>query len=89
MKPSATAWTRHTDKPASDSPVLNEATVRPYGPAGVGIMTAHPVGLVISVGVILIAVFALPEAAVFFIGSLAVGAVFGFFLWLRHRNRGF
>jgi hypothetical protein len=48
-------------------------------------MTAHPVGLVISVGVILIAVFALPEAAVFFIGSLAVGAVFGFFLWLRHR----
>ncbi len=85
MKQPVISWTRHAGRLVPERPVLDETTVRPFGAGGVGIITAHPVGLVISVGVILISIFALPEAAVFFIGSLAVGGVFGFFLWLRHR----
>jgi len=86
MKPSANPWVRQSDKHDSDEPVLDETTVRPQGSYGFGILTAHPVGLLVVAAVILIVVTGIPEARLFFVGSVAVGAVFGLFLWLYHRR---
>jgi hypothetical protein len=55
----------------------------------VGILTEHPVGLLVIAAVILIAVMKLPPAGVFLVASVVVGAPFGFFLWLYHRRKGF
>jgi hypothetical protein len=60
-------------------------TVRPYGPAGVGLLTGHPVGLGVIIGVFAFALAALPPARLFFLLVLPLGGVIGFFLWLRHR----
>jgi hypothetical protein len=85
MKLPVNIWARPSRKFSPEGPVLNETTVRPFGAGGVGIITGHPVGLVFAAGVALIALIALPEARLFFVTSVAVGAIFGFFLWLRHR----
>jgi hypothetical protein len=85
MKSPANSWVRQSNKHDSDEPVLDESTVRPQGSYGVGILTAHPVGLLVVAAVILIVVTGIPAARLFFAGSVAVGAVFGFILWLYHR----
>jgi hypothetical protein len=78
---------RQSDQHDSDEPVLNQTTVRPQGTYGFGILTAHPVGLLVVAAVILIVVTGIPEARLFFAGSVALGALFGFSLWLyRRRN---
>ena len=59
--------------------------VLPFGRYGGGHFTGHPIGLVIVVGLLLMGLVGLPEARWFFSGSLALGCVFGFLLWLRHR----
>jgi hypothetical protein len=41
--------------------------------------------LVVAVGVLLIGLFALPEARWFLGGAFLLGCSWGFFLWLRHR----
>ena len=61
--------------------------LRPYGRFGAGTFTHHPVGLVVAVGVVLMAIFGIPDALPFFIGSLALAGMIGFFLWLYNRNR--
>jgi hypothetical protein len=86
MKPPQKPWTIRTGKYNSDESVLDQATVRPQGSYGFGILTAHPVGLLVVAAVILIVVTGIPEARLFFVGSVAVGAVFGLFLWLYHRR---
>ena len=87
MKPSLSMWKGQAGTRSLPGPVLDLSTVRPYGTYGVGILTAHPVGLVVVAGVILIVVTGIPAARWFFAGSVASGAVFGFFLWLyRRRN---
>lgn len=72
--------------PPSGNPAEDADSV---GPSGVGLITGHPVGLVVAVGVILMAIFGIPGALPFFAGALALGGVIGFFLWLYNRNRGF
>lgn len=52
---------------------------------GVDLMTAHPVGLVVVFGVLLLGLIELPEARWFFGGALLLGVVSGFLLWIRHR----
>jgi len=89
MEPTIQAKPSLTRRREQDDPELNPNTVRPFGRFGVGTVTAHPVGLVVAIGVILIACFALPEAVALLALSLPAGALFGFLLWLRHRNRGF
>jgi hypothetical protein len=64
---------------------LDPTEVRPFGAAGVGLLTGHPVGLVVVAGVIVMVMAQLPEARWFFGGSLVLGAAIGLVLWLRHR----
>jgi len=59
--------------------------VAPFGPGGVGLLTAHPVGLVVVLGVFFMALVELPEARWFFGSALLLGGIFGLVLWLRDR----
>jgi len=59
--------------------------VVPFGRYGGGRLTGHPVGLVIVLGLVLMGLIGIPEARLFFAGSLVLGSVFGLLLWLRHR----
>ncbi len=59
--------------------------VVPFGRYGAGLLTAHPVGLVVVLGLFLMGLAELPEVRWFFAGALLLGGIFGFFLWLRHR----
>ena len=89
MKNHAGSWTPRVGKRDSVEPELDANSLRPYGRYGVGTFTAHPVGLLVVIAVIAIAVMKLPPARAFFICVLPVGGIIGFFLWLRHRNRRF
>lgn len=57
----------------------------PFGPYGAGQWTAHPIGLVIVLGLLLMGLLGLPEYRLFFVGSLVLGGLLGFSLWLRHQ----
>ena len=59
----------------------------PFGPKGAGQWTGHPVGLIIAIGFILMALVGVPESRVFFAASLLLGAVLGCALWLWHRSK--
>lgn len=57
----------------------------PFGPYGVGQITAHPIGLVIVAGLLLMGLVAYPELSLLVLAWLIGGALVGFLLWLRHR----
>ena len=59
--------------------------VVPFGTKGGGLLTGHPIGLVIVLGLLLMGLVGLPEARLFFVGSICLGGIFGLLLWLRHR----
>lgn len=63
----------------------NANEVLPYGRYGVGLLTGHPIGLVIVLGLLLMGLLGLPEYRLFFVGSLVLGGLLGLSLWLRHR----
>jgi hypothetical protein len=63
----------------------NPLEVIPFGRNGAGLFTAHPVGLVVVFGVLVMGLIGLPEARWFLAGAVVLGGVFGLFLWLRHR----
>lgn len=71
--------------PKPSNSTLGPDVVRPYGPYGAGLLTGHPVGLVVVAGVILMTLFEVPGALWFLAGSLLLGGLAGIFLWLRHR----
>ena len=79
--------TRHSDgqEARPDNAEPHPIEVVPFGRYGGGLLTGHPVGLVIVFGMLLLALIGIPEARWFFAGSLVLGSVFGLFLWLRHR----
>ena len=57
----------------------------PFGPGGVGQWTAHPIGLVIVIGLVLMGLVSrTPVSGLMFL-SLLGGAVVGICLWLYHR----
>jgi hypothetical protein len=72
------------EKPPRDSDP-NPAEVVPFGRYGAGLITAHPVGLVVVIGLLLMGLFGLPGASLFFVSALLVGGVWGLLLWIRHR----
>ncbi len=57
----------------------------PFGPYGGGQWTAHPIGLVIVIGLLLMGLVSRTPVSAFIIASLLGGAVVGMFLWLYHR----
>ena len=69
--------------PHNAEPSPNE--VLPYGRYGGGLLTGHPIGLVIIIGLLLMGLLGLPEYRLFLVASLALGGLLGSFLWLRHR----
>lgn len=70
--------------PREAHPLYDPNKVRPYGAAGV-FMTSHPAGAVIAAGIVFMAIFSLPHAFLFFLGTLVVGVPAGLILWLRRR----
>ena len=63
----------------------NPIEVLPFGRYGGGLLTGHPIGLVIVIGLLLMGLLGLPEYRLFLVASLALGGLLGSFLWLRHR----
>jgi hypothetical protein len=63
-----------------------QARIVPFGPYGGGQFTSHPIGLVIVLGFIAMALVGVPEARGFLALSLVLGVVFGFLLWLHHQS---
>jgi hypothetical protein len=59
--------------------------VMPFGQYGGGLLTGHPIGLFIVLGILFMGLVGIPEARPFFAASAVLGTVLGFFLWLRHR----
>lgn len=64
---------------------IDPNSVTPFGPGGAGLVTEHPVGLVFAVGIVIVALTALPEARIFFLASVAAGGIIGLILRLIHR----
>jgi hypothetical protein len=73
-------------EPRPDNSAPHPIEVVPFGRSGGGLLSGHPIGLVIVFGILLLALIGIPEARLFFAGSLVLGSLFGLFLWLRHRN---
>ena len=57
----------------------------PFGPYGGGQWTAHPIGLVIVIGLLLMGLVSKTPVSVLILASLAGGAILALFLWLLHR----
>ena len=72
---------QHAQHNAEPHPTM----VVPFGVKGGGLLTGHPIGLVIVLGLLLMGLVGLPEARLFFVGSVCLGGIFGLVLWLRHR----
>jgi hypothetical protein len=71
----------HTSEPGA-----TQVRVMPFGPYGGGQITGHPIGLVIVIGFIAMALVGIPEALGFFVISLGLGVTFGIFLWFRRQS---
>jgi predicted lipid-binding transport protein (Tim44 family) len=63
----------------------NPSEVLPFGRYGGGLLTGHPIGLVIVVALLLMGFIGIPEIRWFFLGSFVLGGLLGFVLWLVHR----
>jgi hypothetical protein len=57
----------------------------PFGPYGAGQWTAHPIGLVIVIGLVFMGLISRTPVSGLMFFSLLGGAVVGMFLWLYHR----
>ena len=57
----------------------------PFGPGGVGQWTAHPIGLVIVIGLLVIGLVSRTPLSGLMLLSLLGGLVVGICLWLYHR----
>ncbi len=78
-------WTRRLLHNSDSDPTL----VQPhgvYGVYGVGLLTVHPVGLLIVAAMGVVALWYLPEARWFFLGTAALGILFGIVFRLGHRK---
>jgi hypothetical protein len=81
------ATSGHEQTQARDSDPA-PARVVPFGLNGAGLLTGHPVGLVV-IAAVCFAAWRLPEARWFTLYSVSLGALVGLVLWLRNRKRSF
>ena len=73
--------------PAPSSDELQPKDVIPFGKYGGGRWTGHPIGLVIVLGIVLIALIGVPESRLFLALALPIGALFGIGLWKLHQRQ--
>lgn len=64
---------------------IDPSEVIPFGRNGAGLFTAHPVGLIIVIGLLLMGLFGVPGAGLFFGAAFLAGGILGLLFWLRHR----
>jgi hypothetical protein len=72
-------------KATSRDPEPDPNEVSPAGRTGAGLLTSHPVGLVVLFGLLFMGLTEMPEARWFFGGALLLGGAYGLSLWLHHR----
>jgi len=77
---------RHVAVPENSQDLPHVTKVVPFGIYGGGVLTGHPIGLVIVIGLLFMGFIGLPEARWFFALAVPAGAICGFFMWLFHRN---
>ena len=70
-------WTRGHKRPQLFGPDM-QIEIKPT-------ITAHPVGLVIAVGLGILLWVALPGVRMFLVGAVALGGLIGAVLWWKHR----
>jgi hypothetical protein len=70
---------------ASHSDEPHPKDVVPFGKYGGGGWTGHPIGLVIALGIVIMALIGIPESREFLAAALPLGAIFGFVLWKLHQ----
>ena len=85
MKSCAT-FRRHPYGQVVPRPNEDRATsaVVPYGKLGAGLWTGHPIGLVISIGLIVIGLVGIPEWRWFFGASVLLGSLLALSFWRLH-----
>jgi hypothetical protein len=77
---------RTTLKPLADDLDPNPTIVVPNGLYGAGLWTAHPIGLFIASGLVLVGLLGLPEARWFFAATFPLGGLWGYLLWRSHNK---
>jgi len=70
--------------PAADE--LHPKDVIPFGKYGAGRFTGHPIGLVIALGIVAMALIGVPESRYFLAAAIPLGTLFGFILWRIHQT---
>jgi hypothetical protein len=78
--------TRHSTIKETAQDLPNPTTVVPFGIFGAGLWTAHPIGLVIVIALLLIGFVGLQEYRLFLALAVPAGVVCGFLMWRRHRD---
>ena len=71
--------------PAHSADELHPKDVVPFGPYGAGRWTGHPIGFVIALGIVVMALIGVPESRYFLAAAIPLGALFGFILWRIHQ----
>lgn len=59
--------------------------VFPHGGGGVGLITSHPVAVLVIAALVVTMILRLPEAFEFFFYAVIAGVIYGFVRWFRHR----
>jgi hypothetical protein len=76
---------RHWRKAALQNVEPDPIKIVPFGRYGGGEWNAHPIGLVVVLGFLLMGLVGIPEFKWFFAGALALGSLCGLLLWRYHR----
>jgi hypothetical protein len=71
--------------PAHGADELHPKDVVPFGKYGAGQWTGHPIGFVIALGIVVMALIGIPESRYFLAAAIPLGALFGFILWRIHQ----